>query len=124
MMQDNQSRSELDPAFNEIKEALNPKRNKQGLLQEDYWWLPHIFIVCRKNGCEGTLPGITWESEFNSDRDSKKVLDAKAETTNKKDFMGPNIYKGRENLLKQAYISVWLNCWFDEAVFIKNCWKG
>ena len=37
MMQDNQSRSELDPAFNEIKEALNPKRNKQGLLQEDYW---------------------------------------------------------------------------------------
>ena len=37
MMQDNQSQSELDPAFNEIKEALNPKRNKQGLLQEDYW---------------------------------------------------------------------------------------
>ena len=33
MILDNQSRSELDPAFNEIKEALNLKKNKQGLYE-------------------------------------------------------------------------------------------
>ena len=33
MIRDNQSRSELDPAFNEIKEVLNLKKNKQGLYE-------------------------------------------------------------------------------------------
>ena len=32
-IQDNQSRSELDPAFNKIKEALNLKKNKHGLYE-------------------------------------------------------------------------------------------
>ena len=33
MIQDNQSRSELDPAFNEIRETLNLKKNKYGLYE-------------------------------------------------------------------------------------------
>ena len=33
MIRDNQSRSELDPAFKEIKEVLNLKKNKQGLYE-------------------------------------------------------------------------------------------
>ena len=33
MILDNQPRSELDPAFNEIKEALNLKKNKQGVYE-------------------------------------------------------------------------------------------
>ena len=33
MTRDNQSRSELDPAFNEIKEVLNLKKYKQGLYE-------------------------------------------------------------------------------------------
>ena len=56
----------------------------------DYWWLPHICteknIACRKNGGECTLPDVTRGSEFNNNRDSKKVLDTEAETTNKKDY--------------------------------------
>ena len=33
MIRDNQSRSELDPVFNEIKEALNMKKKKHGLYE-------------------------------------------------------------------------------------------
>ena len=33
MIRDNQSRSEVDPAFNEIREALNLKKNKHGLYE-------------------------------------------------------------------------------------------
>ena len=35
MIRDNQSRTELYPAFNEIKEALNLKKKKQGLYECD-----------------------------------------------------------------------------------------
>ena len=41
-------------------------------------------IACGKNGWEDTLPDITQGSEFNNDKDPKKV-DTKAEATNEKD---------------------------------------
>ena len=57
--------------------------------QKDHWWLFHIRtkknIVFRKNGWEGTLPYVTQGSEFNNDKDPKKVLDTQAETTHKRD---------------------------------------
>ena len=52
--------------------------------QKDHWWLFHIHtkknIVFRKNGWEGTVPDVTQGSEFNNDKDPKKVLDTQAET--------------------------------------------
>ena len=92
MIRDNKSRSELDPAFNEIKEALNLKKNKQGIYEfqgrnigDHPICVPRKTLLAEKNGWEGTLPDVTRGSEFNNDNDSKKVLDTEAETMDARD---------------------------------------
>ena len=60
--------------------------------REDYWWLSYIRtennIACWKNGWEGPLPDVTRGSEFNTDKNLKKVLDTETEMTNKKELYG------------------------------------
>ena len=57
MIRDNKSRSELDPAFNEIKEALNLKKNKQGIYEfqgrnigDHPICVPRKTLLAEKNG--------------------------------------------------------------------------
>ena len=57
MIRDNKSRSELDPAFNEIKEALNLKKNKQGIYEfqgrnigDHSICVPRKTLLVEKNG--------------------------------------------------------------------------
>ena len=49
----------------------------------DYFiFVPSKTLLAEKNGREGKLPDVTQRSEFNNDKDSKKVLDTGAVATN------------------------------------------
>ena len=129
MILDNQSRSELYPAFSEIKEALNLNKKKQGLYEccgkiigDDPIFVPRKTLLAEKmvldTESETTKKkdymGMPWMLEIPCNciySSHIRPTTARQKTNGHRslqgialDFAGPIIYKGRKDSLKQAYI--------------------